>query len=87
MIHEVTELGGAAAAEAAGVRHVTHGYGPTLPGTDVFAGVIGETLATAGLPDPIPAVLSGAYLDICPPRCSCAAGPWRRPASAAPDCG
>ena len=67
IVHDITELGSAAAAVEAGVPHVTHGYGPTVPGTSTLARVIGETLAAAGFLDPVPAVLAAPYLDPCPP--------------------
>ena len=33
----------------------------------MFADAAGETLAAAGLLDPVPSMLAGTYLDICPP--------------------
>ena len=67
MVHDQLELGGPAAAETAGMRHITHSYGPIVPNSDVFADAAGETLAAAGLLDPVPSMLAGTYLDICPP--------------------
>ena len=67
LIHDNLELGGPAAAERAGVRHVTHSYGPIVPGSTEFADIAGETIAAGGLPDPVPSMLAGTYLDICPP--------------------
>ena len=46
---------------------MTHGYGPTLPGTAVFMDAIAGVLRAAGLPDPMPAAAAAAYLDLCPP--------------------
>jgi UDP:flavonoid glycosyltransferase YjiC (YdhE family) len=67
VVHDTLELGSPTAAEARGVRHVTHGYGPTVPGSEEFALVIGAAISEAGLPEPIDAVLTAPYLDICPP--------------------
>ena len=67
VVHDTLELGSATAAIVFGVPHVTHGYGPLVPGSDRFATAIGEAVIDAGLPDPVPEVLAGSYLDICPP--------------------
>ena len=67
VVHDTLELGSATAAVRHGVPQVTHGYGPTVPGTSMFAAAIGSAIVQAGLPDPIPAVLAGPYLDVCPP--------------------
>ena len=67
VVHDTLELGSATAAVVQGIPHVTHGYGPTVPGTTDFASAIGSAIAEAGLPDPIVDVLAAAYLDICPP--------------------
>jgi hypothetical protein len=67
VVHDTMELGSAAAAITRDIPHVTHGYGPLVPGSDQFATAIGKAVVDAGLPDPVPAVLAGAYLDICPP--------------------
>ncbi len=67
VVHDILELGTPTAATGYGVPHVTHGYGPMVPGTRFFADAIGGAIAGAGLTDPIPAVLAGPYLDICPP--------------------
>ena len=45
------------------IPHVTHGYGPMVPGTDYFAAAIGSAISDADLPDPIPAVFAAPYLD------------------------
>lgn len=66
VVHDTLELGTPTAAVELGVRHVTHGYGPMVPGTPAFADAIGSTIAAAGLPDPVPAVFAAPYLDICP---------------------
>ncbi len=77
VVHDTLELGSATAAIVFGVPHVTHGYGPLPPGSDQFATAIGEAVIDAGLPDPVPAVLAGSYLDICPPSLSGPdANPW-----------
>jgi UDP:flavonoid glycosyltransferase YjiC (YdhE family) len=67
VVHDTMELGSPVAAEAHGVPHVTHGYGPLMPGSGLFAAAIGAAIAEAGLPNPVPAVLAAPYLDICPP--------------------
>ncbi|WP_447152755.1 glycosyltransferase [Nakamurella sp. GG22] len=67
VIHDNLELGAPAAAEVLGIPHVTHSYGPIVPGTDWFADVLGRTLAAADLPDPIHSVFQAPYVDICPP--------------------
>lgn len=67
VIHDTVELGSPTAAATQGVPHVTHGYGPMMPGTPYFAAAIGAALTDAGLPDPVPAVFAAPYLDICPP--------------------
>ena len=67
VVHDTLELGSPTAAAARGVRHVTHGYGPTVPGSAYFAAAIGSALTDAGLPDAVDRVLAAPYLDICPP--------------------
>ena len=67
VVHDTLELGSATAAVVHGIPHVTHGYGPTVPGTTYFAAAIGSAIAEADLPDPIADVLAAPYLDICPP--------------------
>ncbi|WP_181781899.1 glycosyltransferase [Pseudonocardia pini] len=67
VVHDTLELGAAAVAERHGIAHVTHGYGPTVPGSGAFGEVIGGVLAEAGLADPVPAVFTAPYLDPCPP--------------------
>jgi len=66
IVHDTLELGSPAVAESGGIRHVTHGYGPTVPGTEMFAELIGQTIADRGLADPVPAVLAAPYLEVCP---------------------
>ena len=68
VVHDTLELGSPAVAARLGIPHVTHGYGPTVPGTAQFAAAIGAALADAGLGDPIEDVLAAPYLDPCPPR-------------------
>lgn len=67
VVHDTLELGSPTVAVARGVPHVTHGYGPMVPDSDRFAAVLGSTIAAAGMPDPVPAVLAAPYVDICPP--------------------
>lgn len=67
IIHDTVEVGGATAAQVAGLPHVLHSYGPLVPAQGAFAQEIGATVAAAGLPDPTRAVLAAPYLDVCPP--------------------
>ena len=67
VLHDTLELGSPTAAVVHGVPHVTHGYGPTVPGSSMFAAGIGSAVAEAGLPDPAGPVLAAPYLDVCPP--------------------
>ncbi len=67
VVHDTLELGSPTVAEARGIPHVTHGYGPMSPENDQLAVVLGATIAAAELPDPVPAVLAAPYLDVCPP--------------------
>jgi len=67
VVHDTLELGTPTAAAVHGIPHVTHGYGPMVPGTPYFATAIGSALSDADLPDPIPAVFAAPYLDPCPP--------------------
>lgn len=77
VVHDTMELGSPVAAEMYGVPHVTHGYGPLMPPTEAFAATIGQAVADAGLPDPVPAVFAAPYLDVCPPSLSASSpAPW-----------
>jgi hypothetical protein len=67
VVHDTLELGTPTAAVLHGIPHVTHGYGPMVPGTPYFAAEIGSAIAGAGLPDPVPAVFAAPYLEVCPP--------------------
>jgi UDP:flavonoid glycosyltransferase YjiC (YdhE family) len=67
VVHDTLELGSPTAAAMHGIPHVTHGYGPMVPGTTRFAAAIGSAVTDAGLPDPTAAVFAAPYLDICPP--------------------
>ena len=67
VVHDTLELGSPTAAAMHGIPHVTHGYGPMVPGTTRFAAAIGSAVADAGLPDPTAAIFAAPYLDICPP--------------------
>jgi UDP:flavonoid glycosyltransferase YjiC (YdhE family) len=67
VVHDTLELGSPVAAETLGVPHLTHGYGPMLPENDALIRWIGQALASSGLSDPVPAVMSAPYVDICPP--------------------
>ena len=77
VVHDTLELGSPTAAGMHGIPHVTHGYGPMVPGTTHFAAAIGSAITDAGLPDPTPAVFAAPYLDICPPGlCGAEPNPW-----------
>lgn len=76
VVHDTMELGSPVAAEVHGVPHVTHGYGPLMPGSGEFAALIAAALTDAGLPDPLPAVLAAPYLDVCPPGLRGGPSPW-----------
>jgi UDP:flavonoid glycosyltransferase YjiC (YdhE family) len=77
VVHDSLELGAPVAAEAAGVPHVTHGYGPMVPGTTELVHAIIGALTDAGQPDPGPAVFTAPYLDVCPPGFrGTAPNPW-----------
>ena len=67
VVHDTLELGTPTAAAGHGIPHVTHGYGPMVPGTDYFGAAIGSAISAADLPDPVPAVFAAPYLDPCPP--------------------
>jgi UDP:flavonoid glycosyltransferase YjiC (YdhE family) len=67
VVHDMMELGSAAAAESAVIPHAVHGYGPMIPGAADFASAIGSAMADGGLVDPVAAVFDSPYLDICPP--------------------
>jgi UDP:flavonoid glycosyltransferase YjiC (YdhE family) len=77
VVHDTLELGSATAAATHGIPHITHGYGPTVPGTKYFAAAIGSAISDAGLSDPIADVLGAPYLEICPPSLrGTEANPW-----------
>jgi UDP:flavonoid glycosyltransferase YjiC (YdhE family) len=54
-------------AEELEIGHATHSYGPIVPGSDFFAAIVSNVLTEADLPDPVPSIFGGPYLDICPP--------------------
>ena len=68
VIHDVLEFGSPTAAESLGIPHLSHSYGPIVPGSEFFAAVVGGTLTQAGLLDPVPSIMRSPYLDVCPPR-------------------
>ncbi len=77
VVHDMMELGSATAAVIHGVPHVTHGYGPAVPGTAAFLAGIASAITDAGLPDPVPGVVAAPYLEICPPGLAGPEpGPW-----------
>jgi UDP:flavonoid glycosyltransferase YjiC (YdhE family) len=67
VVHDILELGSPTAAAMHGIPHVTHGYGPMVPGTRLFAAAIGSAISDAGLPDPMSDIFGAPYVDICPP--------------------
>lgn len=93
VVHDTLELGTPTAAAMRGIPHVTHGFGPPVPGLGDFLTTVGSVLTEAGLSDPVPDVLASPYLDICPP--SLGAGtpsPWAthvllRPTAGEPEAG
>ena len=77
IIHDTVEVGGATAAQVAGLPHVLHSYGPLVPAQGAFAEEIGAAVAAAGLPDPTRAVFAAPYLEVCPPSLQPAGtDPW-----------
>jgi len=80
VIHDNMELGAPAAAEILRIPHITHSYGPIVPGTEEFSDVLGRTLSAADLPDPIHSIFRGSYVDICPPSLqpTGSSAPWTR---------
>jgi hypothetical protein len=77
VVHDTLELGSPVAAEANGIQHVTHGYGPMLPDNAHLVAAVGSAIQAAGLSDPAPAVFTAPYLDISPPALRMAGtGPW-----------
>jgi UDP:flavonoid glycosyltransferase YjiC (YdhE family) len=88
VVHDTLELGSPTVAEARGIPHLTHGYGPMVPGTTYFAAAIGSAIAEGGLPDPVAEVLASPYLDICPPGLRGAEpNPWPSTLPLRPDAG
>jgi hypothetical protein len=78
VIHDVLEIGSPALAEQHGVPHVTHSYGPVVPGSADIAAVLGDVLTEAGLPDGVAAGLDRPYLDVCPAGLQpVGIAPWR----------
>jgi len=77
VVHDTLELGAPVAAEANGIQHVTHGYGPMLPDNAALVAAVGSAIQAAGLSDPVPAVFGAPYLDIAPPALRRpGTGPW-----------
>jgi UDP:flavonoid glycosyltransferase YjiC (YdhE family) len=89
IVHDNLELGAPAAAEVLGIPHITHSYGPIVPGTDRFSVVLGRTLSAADLPDPIESIFQAPYVDICPPSLqpSGSSAPWTRRVALRPEPG
>jgi UDP:flavonoid glycosyltransferase YjiC (YdhE family) len=67
VVHDTLELGGPVAAEAFGVPHLTHGYGPMLPENAALVTAVGTFVEEADVPDPALDAFAAPYLDICPP--------------------
>jgi UDP:flavonoid glycosyltransferase YjiC (YdhE family) len=88
VVHDTLELGSPVAAEANGIQHVTHGYGPMLPDNAALITAVGSAIHAAGLSDPVPAVFSAAYLDIAPPALQTAGtDPWNMVRALRPSAG
>ena len=68
VIHPITELAAAVAAERCGARHAVHGLGP-LPreAWDWFGARFADLCTTWDVPDLATAILGRPYLDDCPP--------------------
>ncbi|GAA3395051.1 glycosyltransferase [Cryptosporangium minutisporangium] len=68
VVHPITELAGAIAAERTGARHAVHGLGP-LPAEawEWFGARFGALCADWDVPDLTTAILERPYLDNCPP--------------------
>jgi UDP:flavonoid glycosyltransferase YjiC (YdhE family) len=77
VIHEETELAGAAAAQAAGARHVVHGLSvmPPLRLWEVMASALERLFATWAPGTSADAVRDATYVDICPAALE---PPWER---------
>ena len=52
IVHDAVELGSVVAAEANGIQHVTHGYGPMVPANAQLVAAIGSAIHAAGVSDP-----------------------------------
>jgi UDP:flavonoid glycosyltransferase YjiC (YdhE family) len=77
VVHDTLELGSPVAAEANGIQHVTHGYGPMVSDNVYMITAVGSAIQAAGLPDPMPGMFAAPYLDIAPPALRTAGtGPW-----------
>jgi UDP:flavonoid glycosyltransferase YjiC (YdhE family) len=77
VVHDTLELGSPVAAEANGIEHVTHGYGPMVPDNAHLVTAVGSAIQAAGLSNPVPAVFAAPYLDISPPALrSAGTDPW-----------
>jgi UDP:flavonoid glycosyltransferase YjiC (YdhE family) len=79
VVHDTLELGSPVAAEASGIPHITHGYGPMVPDNASLVTEIGAAIQDAGTSDPVPGVFTAPYLDIAPPALRRdGTKPWRR---------
>lgn len=88
VVHDLLELGSPVAAEANGIQHVTHGYGPMLPDNAALVATAGSAIEAAGLSDPVPAVFAAPYLDIAPPSLrSAGTDPWQMVQALRPSAG
>jgi UDP:flavonoid glycosyltransferase YjiC (YdhE family) len=68
VIHPITELAGAVAAERSGARRLVHGFGP-LPAEawDWFGARFGELCAAWDVPDLETTILDSPFVELCPP--------------------
>ncbi|HEX3221995.1 MAG TPA: glycosyltransferase [Nocardioides sp.] len=78
VVHDTLELGAPVAAEAFGVPHVTHGFGPMLPENAALVAAVGSYIEEADVPDPALDAFAAPYLDVCPPGLAgVSPGPWK----------
>ena len=68
VVHPITELAGAVAAELTGARRLVHGFGP-LPAQawDWFGARFGELCDVWGVPGLVDTVLDAPFAELCPP--------------------
>jgi hypothetical protein len=88
IVHDTFELGTPVAAEAYGVAHATHGYGPMLSENAAMVTAVGAFVEEADVPDPARDAFAAPYLDICPPGFSgVTPEPWKDVVALRPSAG